>query len=67
MVLGKYKKQEVAFDRDRSMNCHILLLGESGCGKSTMAQKMMLKIVEEGGTVVTLDIHHVLDDSQILE
>lgn len=27
----------------------------------------MLKIVEEGGTVVTLDIHHVLDDSQILE
>ena len=65
--LGKYKDKVVKYDLDGSMNGHILINGKSGSGKTVQAQKIMLEIVKQGGTVLAFDIHQTLYENQILE
>lgn len=65
MILGKYKKSEVEFDEGRALNKHICILGKSGSGKSTAAQKLALSMAKEGRTVVAIDIHQVLSKENI--
>ena len=48
-LLNKDKK--VYFNTDISMNNHMLLLGKLGSGKTVQAQKLMIEIVKQGGTV----------------
>lgn len=63
--LGKYKGKTVCFDTDKAMNCHVLLLGKSGGGKTVEAQKIMSEIVARDGTVVAFDLHQALTDDEI--
>lgn len=65
--LGKYKDKVVKYDLDGSMNGHILINGKSGSGKTVQAQKIMLEMVKQGGTVLAFDIHQTLSENQILE
>lgn len=62
-LLNKDKK--VYFNTDISMNNHMLLLGKSGSGKTVQAQKLMIEIVKQGGTVVAVDMHQTLSGNQI--
>ncbi len=65
--IGTYNKKSVYFDCENALNKHILLLGKSGGGKTVEAQKIMLEIAKNGGTVMALDLHYALAPSQILE
>ncbi len=62
-LLNKDKK--VYFNTDISMNNHMLLLGKSGSGKTVQAQKLMIEIVKQGGTVVAVYMHQTLSRNQI--
>ena len=62
-MLNKDKK--VYFNTDISMNNHMLLLGKLGSGKTVQAQKLMIEIVKQGGTVVAVDMHQTLSGNQI--
>lgn len=65
LELGIYLNKSV-FTSEQTENHHIVILGKSGSGKTVMAQKLMLEIVEHGGTVLTFNSHCVLEDDQIL-
>lgn len=66
ILLGIHADEEVYWDSDLSPNKHILLMGESGGGKTITAQNVMLEIVKQGGTVLAFNSHGVLNDDQIL-
>lgn len=65
--LAKHKAQNVHFDENESMNKNIFLVGMPGVGKSVEAQKIMLEIIRQGGTVVALDWHQTLSEDEIFE
>lgn len=54
--LGKLKDGRPVFVDDLSPNQHILMVGMSGTGKSTCCFGIKNDIVEQGGTVVEIDI-----------
>lgn len=63
--LGFHKKKAICFDTKAAMNQHILLLGKSGSGKSTEAQKIILELSRQQRTVLIFDIHSVAAEEQI--
>lgn len=63
--IGKCFEKPVCIDTRKTMNQHILFLGESGTGKTVEGQKIICEIVKQGGTVLALDMHHCLDDDEI--
>lgn len=65
MELGKHRGRSVSVDWERSLNKHIIITGKSGCGKSVLAQKIMLEITENEGTVLAFDWHQTLAPAQI--
>lgn len=65
--LGKYRERSVRYDLSNAMNGHIFINGKSGSGKTVQAQKIMLEIVRQGGTVLAFDIHQILSEDQIFK
>lgn len=65
LKLGKKAEQDVYFQTDTAFNCHISLIGKSGSGKTAEAQKIMIEIAEQGGTVIALDLHQTLAPDKI--
>ena len=65
MHLGMNECRKVEFNEEEALNGHICLLGKSGSGKSTAAQKLALAMAKEGRTVIALDIHQVLSPQNI--
>ena len=63
--LGKYKGRTVTTDSKALENRHIAVIGASGSGKSVECQRIISSIVQQGGTVLTFDIHGTLADDQI--
>ncbi len=63
--IGPYCGNSVCMNTKSSLNCHMLLLGGSGAGKTVEAQRIICEIVKNGGTVLAFDLHHCLDDAEI--
>lgn len=63
--IGTKNGKEVYFERHRSLNGHLLLIGKSGSGKSVAAESLCLEIVKNGGTIIAFDLHQVLAPDQI--
>lgn len=63
--IGNYKSRLAAFDCENALNQHLLILGKSGGGKTVQAQKIMVEIVKNGGTVLAIDLHQTLAPNQI--
>ena len=67
LKIGEFRGSNVYFDTDNSPNKHMLILGQTGMGKSVFAQKVLLQVINLGGTVLTFDIHQTLRPEQLLE
>lgn len=63
--IGKYKNRIVTFDDATGTNGHILVMGESGSGKTVQCQKLISSAVQQNATVIALDMHGALSDDQI--
>lgn len=63
--LGSYHKKEVFCDLDSALNQHVILLGDTGCGKSVQGQNIATELVKQGRTVLILDHHSVASENQI--
>ncbi|WP_455190853.1 ATP-binding protein [Eubacterium ramulus] len=67
IVLGRNGEHRVLWDIKNATNGHVALIGESGSGKSVLAQKLMLEFVKQGATILVLDQHETLCEDQIFE
>ncbi|MFT4105520.1 MAG: ATP-binding protein [Lacrimispora sp.] len=65
--LGKVRNKGVYFNSENSFNDHTLILGKSGAGKTVFAEKMLLQIIKEGGTIVAIDLHQAMNTDKIPE
>lgn len=65
LKLGSVRGHDVFSDCARNLNGHILVIGKSGSGKTVFAQKFILEIIREGGTVLAFDLHQTLASEQI--
>ncbi|GEM_PF-2720666 len=65
--LGNIRNNSVYFNSKGSFNEHILIFGKSGTGKTVLAEKLLLEIIKDGGTIIAFDLHHALNSDQIPE
>lgn len=65
--LGKARNRNVYFNSEFSLNEHILIFGKSGTGKTVLAEKLLLEIIKDGGTIIAFDLHYALNADQIPE
>lgn len=63
--IGNYRNKAVHCDFNKAINKHISLLGGTGSGKSTQLQKIAIQLAHQEQTVLILDYHSVVADSQI--
>lgn len=63
--LGKYKDKTVTTNDENMNNLHVCVIGASGSGKSVECQRMIVSAVNQGATVIALDMHGTLADDQI--
>ena len=63
--IAHFDTYPVYWDTQSSLNKHVLLLGQSGCGKSVEAQKIITQLAENGSTVLCFDMHGTLSDCEI--
>ena len=63
--IGRYKGKMVTTDDASTTNRHVFVLGESGSGKTVEGQRLITSAVEQGATVIALDMHGTLADDQI--
>lgn len=65
--LGTYQGKEVFWDIEAALNMHMGILGNTGSGKSVMLQKLALELVKQDQTILWLDHHSVIAESQVFE
>lgn len=63
--IGRYKGKMVTTDDTSTTNRHVFVLGESGSGKTVECQRLITSAMEQGATVIALDMHGTLADDQI--
>lgn len=63
--IGMYKDKIVTTNDENLSNHHICVLGASGSGKTVQCQRLICSAVEQGASVIALDMHGVLADDQI--
>lgn len=65
--IGPYYGNSVCIDTKISLNCHMLLLGGTGAGKTVEEQRIACEIVNNGGTALVFDMHNCFDDTEIFK
>lgn len=63
--LGNFRGKLVTTNDEALHNKHIAVIGSSGSGKTVQCQRMFCSAVEQGCTVLALDLHGALADDQI--
>lgn len=63
--IGRYKDEEVFYDPENAMNGHQAIIGKSGGGKSTQAQRICLNLARNGETIVVIELHDTLARSDL--
>lgn len=63
--IGHYYTNSACVDTKSSLNCHMLLLGGTGAGKTVEEQRIACEIVNNGETALVFDMHHCFDDEEI--
>lgn len=63
--IGKANGISVSYCEECTDNGHMVITGSSGAGKTVQIQRIIKSIVNQGGSVVALDIHGIFAEEQI--